>query len=160
MKINSPSIAASTASHSFGVSVADERKSSRIARSFFRACSSRSCHHRTRSWSSRAAPPLNRQRWDFALGLIDFFRVVCPAQGELSYHFAAIARALQNVTQTDGVMPTVGRLFSPLKRRLEAQAAALGGDCLPFRAGASLSGLLRWEFCKSYFELRTKRYGF
>jgi hypothetical protein len=39
------------------------------------------------------------------------------------YHFAAVARALQDVTE-DGVMPIAGRSFSPVKRRLEAQAAA------------------------------------
>jgi hypothetical protein len=40
------------------------------------------------------------------------------------YHFAAIARALQNVGETGGVMPTAGRPFSRVKRRREAQAAA------------------------------------
>jgi hypothetical protein len=40
------------------------------------------------------------------------------------YYFAAIARALQNVGETGGVMPTAGRPFSRVKRRREAQAAA------------------------------------
>jgi radical SAM superfamily enzyme YgiQ (UPF0313 family) len=40
------------------------------------------------------------------------------------YHFAAIARALRKVSETGGAMPTAGRSFSRVKRRLEAQAAA------------------------------------
>ena len=40
------------------------------------------------------------------------------------YHFAAIARALQNVADDDA-MPIAGRSFSPVKRRLEAQATVL-----------------------------------
>ena len=40
------------------------------------------------------------------------------------YHFAAIARALWTVGETGGAMPTAGRSFSRVKRRLEAQVAA------------------------------------
>jgi radical SAM superfamily enzyme YgiQ (UPF0313 family) len=40
------------------------------------------------------------------------------------YHFAAIASALGKVSETGGAMPTAGRPFSQVKRRLEAQAAA------------------------------------
>jgi radical SAM superfamily enzyme YgiQ (UPF0313 family) len=40
------------------------------------------------------------------------------------YHFAAIARALREVSETGGAMPTAGRSYSRVKRPLEAQAAA------------------------------------
>jgi len=39
------------------------------------------------------------------------------------YHFASIARALRNVSETGGAMPTAGRSFSRVKRRLQAHAA-------------------------------------
>jgi hypothetical protein len=39
------------------------------------------------------------------------------------YHFTSIARALTNVSETGGVMPTAGRSFSRVKRRLRAHAA-------------------------------------
>jgi hypothetical protein len=39
------------------------------------------------------------------------------------YHFGAVARALCNVGE-NGAMPTAGRSFSRVKRRLQAQAAA------------------------------------
>jgi hypothetical protein len=40
------------------------------------------------------------------------------------YHFAGIARALRKVGETGGAMPTAGRSFSRVRRRLEEQAAA------------------------------------
>jgi radical SAM superfamily enzyme YgiQ (UPF0313 family) len=39
------------------------------------------------------------------------------------YHFTSIARALTNVSETGGAMPTAGRSFSLVKRRIQAQAA-------------------------------------
>jgi uncharacterized protein DUF4070 len=39
------------------------------------------------------------------------------------YHCGSIARALRNVSETGGAMPTVGRSFSRVKRRLQAHAA-------------------------------------
>jgi len=40
------------------------------------------------------------------------------------YHFAAIAAALQAVTEASAAMPTAGRSFSRVKRRVERQVAA------------------------------------
>ena len=40
------------------------------------------------------------------------------------YHFAAIAAALHEVSETSGAMPTVGRSFSRVKPRVEEPAAA------------------------------------
>ena len=40
------------------------------------------------------------------------------------YHFAAIARALRQVSEAKGAMPAAGRSFSRVKRRIEGQAAA------------------------------------
>jgi hypothetical protein len=40
------------------------------------------------------------------------------------YHFAAVARALDKVRETDSAMPTAGRSFSRVKRKVEEQAAA------------------------------------
>ena len=40
------------------------------------------------------------------------------------YHFAAVARALDKVRETSSAMPTAGRSFSRVKRRVEGQAAA------------------------------------
>jgi radical SAM superfamily enzyme YgiQ (UPF0313 family) len=39
------------------------------------------------------------------------------------YHFTSIARALTNLSETGGAMPTAGRSFSHVKRRLQAHAA-------------------------------------
>jgi radical SAM superfamily enzyme YgiQ (UPF0313 family) len=40
------------------------------------------------------------------------------------YHFAAVARALDKVRETSSAMPSAGRSFSRVKRRVEGQAAA------------------------------------
>jgi hypothetical protein len=40
------------------------------------------------------------------------------------YHFAAIAAALHKVSETGDAMPTAGRSFSRVKRRVEKQVAA------------------------------------
>ena len=40
------------------------------------------------------------------------------------YHFAAIAAALHKASETSGAMPTAGRSFSRIKRRVEEPAAA------------------------------------
>ena len=40
------------------------------------------------------------------------------------YHFAAIAAALHKASETSGAMPTAGRSFSRVKRRVEEPAAA------------------------------------
>jgi hypothetical protein len=40
------------------------------------------------------------------------------------YHFAAVARALDKVRETNSAMPTAGRSFSRVKRKIEEQAAA------------------------------------
>ena len=42
----------------------------------------------------------------------------------LHYHFAAIARALRQVSEAKGAMQAAGRLFSRVKPRIEGQAAA------------------------------------